>query len=423
MILKFIKKHSWILTAFLAIVLIPQSLTVQSKLEGRLIITGLAIDKQDDKYIITAQAVSPSSGYISGKDSAGIDFVTVSANSIRDGITEIATTTSKVPGMGHLNFLLLGKSLFSEDISSVIDFVVRDSHSDTSVLLLVANNANEEIRKTKEIELGSAIQLRKLFLSKHKMCNGVMTTANQFISNKYNPSHSGVINYLKINLETQNNNYSNNEANGASGLNLGLVSNEQQNNQTTSEAIKQGRIEYTTPIALFANGFYKGELASEKEILGYNMLCCKSKNFIYGYADVNMQNGDTANITMQSKNKKSSLSIEIENGTPKIKIKAKLENNQILEIAPKINSLENYKTQGGYLSVSVKKSIEKQLADAAVAAFESARNQGVDILNACNFLYRHHKKQYDNYFKAHTVEDFLKSAEFCFEIKIGNSTK
>ena len=53
----FIKKHPWILILFLGLFLIPQSLSIQSQLNERLILTGMAVDKGEDGYEVVAQLI------------------------------------------------------------------------------------------------------------------------------------------------------------------------------------------------------------------------------------------------------------------------------------------------------------------------------------------------------------------------------
>ena len=416
---KFIKKHSWILTCFLALVLIPQSLTLQSKLEGRLIITGLAIDKIGEEYQITCQAVSPSSGLISGSDAAGIDFITVTATTIREGITKIAATTTKSPGLGHLNFVVLGESLFNEDLTSITDFIVRDSHTDTSVLLLIAKNANEQIKKTQSLELGSAIQLRKAFLSRHNTNSGTMTIANKFLSSKFDPSSSSAISYLEIEEEpSQNSNE--NELTQNNGQSL-MQTNEQQS--SSEKPIKQGRLKNTLPIALFRDGRFRKVLSSKDEIFGYNMLCGSSKNYISGFDGITQQNGTKAKITLLSKSKKSKISVEIKDNVPNISVNINFSKNEILELIPEENCLDNYKTQQNYLTGEMRQQIEEQIKTKALLAYNAAAENGIDILEAATRLQKYHKKQYDNYFSNHTLDDFLSEAKISITANVSSESK
>ena len=140
MIMRFFKKHIWLLVAFFAIVLFPQSLSLQSKLDGRIIITGLAIDKAENGFLVTAQTISPSSGSTINGGQAEISFFSAQSTTIHEGIKKIAAETGKEAGIAHLNYIVLGSSLFDLDLANILDFVVREEHTDTTVLLLVADN-------------------------------------------------------------------------------------------------------------------------------------------------------------------------------------------------------------------------------------------------------------------------------------------
>ena len=424
--MRFLKKHTWILTAFFAIVLLPQSLTLQSKLDGRIIITGLSIDKIGEKYLVTAQTVSPSSGSIAQGENAGIDFISVETDTIRAGIFELATKVGRTPGLAHLNYVVLGSSLFDENIANVLDFIVREAHTDTSILILVAENAGKEIKKTKDLELGTAITMRKTFLTKQNQSNGVLMVTNEFISNKYNPSSSAIVNYLEIINENESSNEQtsggsqNSQQSNSSSSNSQQTQTESQNNQSTMT--KQARIKYLSPLALFTNGEYKGNLEKTDEIMGYYFASSHSKEIVYGFNQIKYNEVGLAKVTLHCKSKSSTIKCKIENNIPKIKISINLNDNQVVEIISSMpNTLNLYNTQEDYLTSEMKKDIESQIAQYVTATFETCKLKNVDVFNACNKLEKYHKKQFDNYFKTHNLSDFISQAQLEVEVKVGST--
>ena len=142
MIIRFIKKHSWILVLFFAVILFPQSLNIQTKLDGRLLITGLAIDKTDNEYLVTAQALTTGSGVQSKDKSVSMDFFSAKGKTIREAIENLASTSGKGTGVSQINYIIFGSSILSEDVSNVVDFVTRVAQVDTSVMLLVAKDGS-----------------------------------------------------------------------------------------------------------------------------------------------------------------------------------------------------------------------------------------------------------------------------------------
>ena len=410
MIMRFFKKHIWLLVAFFAIVLFPQSLSLQSKLDGRIIITGLAIDKAENGFLVTAQTISPSSGSTINGGQAEISFFSAQSTTIHEGIKKIAAETGKEAGIAHLNYIVLGSSLFDLDLANILDFVVREEHTDTTVLLLVADNAKEEIKKVKNLELGTAVAMRKTFLTKQNQSNGLLMIANQFISNKFNPSCSSIISYLEI-------------ENGEQEQNSDVNSKEGQSSEQSNTNVKKGRIKYMSPIALFRNGYYKGKLQTADEVAGFHFANKHAKQLVWGFENINYKNAEGCKITFQSKKKKVSMKITITDDKPHINMNVTLSNNSILEIILSNNdTLWTYETQKTYLPKEVRSQLEEQIKSNIIKTFQTCKNYGIDIFNSCNKLEQFNKTQFDAYFKNHNLDQYLNDAIFDVNVKIDTAT-
>jgi hypothetical protein len=74
--ISFFKKHLTIFVVILALILIPQSLNIQSELKMRIIITSIGVDYKEDQYAVTAQVVRPQNGSEGGGRTAQLDFLT-----------------------------------------------------------------------------------------------------------------------------------------------------------------------------------------------------------------------------------------------------------------------------------------------------------------------------------------------------------
>lgn len=424
MIVRFLKKHSWIITAFFAIVLFPQSISLQSKLDGRLIITALAIDKLNSGYLVTAQIVSPSSGSIAEGENAGLDYISVSTKTIREAINQLSTRVGKSPGLAHMNCIIMGSSVFDEDVANLLDFIVRESHTDTSMLLLCAKNATQTLKTFKDLELGTAVDLRKTYLSKQRQSNGVLMVTNEFISNKLNPSSTSVLNYIEIETENQNTTQSGQSQSGQSPDQMEGQSSQNGGASSSGTPTKQGRLKYISPIALFKNGMHMGELETENEILGYTISYPHSKQLIYGFENIDIAGQGNCKVTLQSKGKSSKISCKIENGKPVVSIAVSLKQNQVLEIiSPAQDTTPIYKSQKNNLTKSMRKQMEEQIKEMITQTFNKSKSVGVDLYGAATNLYRHHNKDYNAYMKTHTLNDFIADLSANITVKVESSVK
>ena len=72
---RFFKKHVGLIVLLVIILAFPASMSTQARLNMRIIITGLAVDKTDDGYEVTAQIVKTTPGSESSGTGATINFI------------------------------------------------------------------------------------------------------------------------------------------------------------------------------------------------------------------------------------------------------------------------------------------------------------------------------------------------------------
>ena len=87
---QFLRKYIWVFLIIVLALLFPQSLTDQAELNMRMIVTGIAIDYNKDKYNITAQVILPSTKSSSGGINAQISFVNAEGKTISESVQQIS---------------------------------------------------------------------------------------------------------------------------------------------------------------------------------------------------------------------------------------------------------------------------------------------------------------------------------------------
>ena len=122
--INFFKKHISIFVLILALILTPQSLNIQSELKMRIIITAIGVDYAEEQFEVTAQVVRPQNGSEGGGRTAQLDFITTESDSIADALYQLSFLLGKTAGLGHVNTLVLGKSLTESDNVKLKDKVI-----------------------------------------------------------------------------------------------------------------------------------------------------------------------------------------------------------------------------------------------------------------------------------------------------------
>ena len=117
----FLKKHIALFIVIVILLVFPVSLSSQAKLSMRIIVTGLAIDKNENEYEVTAQVVKSTPGTESPGTSASIDFISEKGETVSRALSKLMYRTGKVSAFSHTSFVVMSEDLAKEDATSCLD--------------------------------------------------------------------------------------------------------------------------------------------------------------------------------------------------------------------------------------------------------------------------------------------------------------
>lgn len=425
----FLKKHIGLVILLVIILAFPASMSTQARLNMRIIITGLAIDKTESGYEVTAQIVktAPSSG--AEKSGANIDFVTDTGDSIVSAISKLSYKSGKVAGFSHTNFILIGKEMLEENVLKTLNYFLRDTIIKDSVLLLVAeSSANEEIKKTKDLGLSVGLEIQKVFVYKEKESDGTMTSILSFANKSLNHSKTSVASILSINSDSKNNGQKDSKEGSSKGGESGSSS------QTSSQSGSSGGGESSgssgetggsgqqgseakyfnaiTPLACFVEGKFVGKLESDDEIIGYMFSEKKCIAEDITVDNVSFGNFKNALIGIDVKYKTCDKKIRFEQDTPCLDICIKISNSSIKEIQNDTLN-ENITTEEFEF---LKKKIEEKVSKMVATTFEKSKTFKADIFGAFDIANKFHYKKTKANFE--TMEEFLEKLKLNVEVKV-----
>ena len=432
--ISFFKKHLTIFVVILALILIPQSLNIQSELKMRIIITSIGVDYKEDQYAVTAQVVRPQNGSEGGGRTAQLDFLTTQADSIADALYQISFQLGKTAGLGHINTLVFGKSLIeNEKMLSAIDYFVRDARIPSSTLLLVSESeAKDELKNTSSLELSTAINMQKLFLYKEMSMNGVMMQLEQFLNYHNRIGKSVLISGIKFEDESKKesggDSQGGGQSSGGSSSESGGSSSEGSGGQSSGSGGSSGgggnssnvskRIKYNNSVYMFKDGKMKYKFEGDEYFNGINYLNSKSQ---YGIVHVDGVNDDiytNASVDLYVRDKKVRFSCKFEDGKAKCKMKISTSRNEIAEITDeKGSSVEMYYTEKDFITDALKDKVKEKIISSSMAVYNKAKENGCDILHLGEKLYARHPKQWKEFYEEHG-DDYLNHIDFEIEVAI-----
>lgn len=412
---EFIKKHTWALILIACVIFIPQSFNYQAKLNMRVIVTGLAIDKNQDEYEVTAQVVMPSSGSETGGSGARLDFISETGENIAEGIQRIAYKIGKVAALSHMSFVMVGEDMLEDNLATSLDFFARDAHVAPAVTLLICDGkAKDTITETKNLELSVGLGLQKVFLYKQGSLNGLVMPLEEFINNSFSLSKSSMVSGIVIKEEGKENNKTESASTGSS---LGMGSEEQSG---ASSGDKKARIKFYNDVYYFKNGEYINKLDDEKSILGVFWADLLSNNGDFKVTNVTGGALNKATVGLEFSNKKTTMNVEFKDGKPVFNINIRIKDVQITEILNDDRpNLTIYDGQDEEILRAIEKASKEEIKECVKSAFEKAKLDGVDIFDIAEKAYQTKPKEWKKYYNE-KGENYLKDVELKVNVKIRN---
>lgn len=420
---KFFKKHVALIILLAIVIAFPASMSTQARLNMRIIITGLAIDKTDSGYEVTAQIVKTAPGSGAEKSGATLDYVTDSGDTIVSAISKLSYRSGKVAGFSHTNFILLGKEMLDENLVQTLNFFLRDNLIKDSVLLLIAKDtAKDELKNTKELGLSVGLEIQKVFVYKEKESDGAMTSLVSFVNKSLNHSKTSAVSILSINPESSGSKGQASGGESSGGSSSGQTSGKEGEQMSSSSGSNSGGsgsseeetkfFEALTPLACFVGGEFVGMLENEDEILGYMYANEKCIAEDISLDSLNFGNLKNAKVGIDVKFKKSSKKIRYENNVPCLDICIKISNASIKEIQNDefIHSVSNEEFE--FIKTKTKEQISKTIAK----TFEKSKELKADVFGAFDIANKFHYKKTNKNFD--DMEKFLESLKLNVQVDV-----
>ena len=359
------------------------------------IITAVAIDMEDEEYIVTAQIAVPEAtdtntenqkAQISGKGS------TVGA-----ALKDLGDTSGWFPKLSFCNLILIGENLAKTNVMNALDYFAKTLRvQDSALVVMCEKSAKEILALATPLDNISSFAIQKILLKTIGFNRDIATTdIKTFCSGHYSDSASAYMPVIKC-IKADEPNSEGGESISASGSDKGSQSS---SNSESEKKENSDNLFDATTTALFKNGYKVGEL-DENLSLVFNAFGGSFNGTTIPIDGVPFC-GKTVNYLLTVINKISSVKLSATENDLTLKLNLtlyckiadvntdysedSLSNNAPLP-EPLIEKAENFFTE--YVNELVETSVQTEC----------------DIFKIKEKLYRHNYKQYsrykDNYFSA-----------------------
>lgn len=415
------KKNVGLIIALILIFAFPTSLSNQARLNMRVIVTGLAIDKSDEGFEVTAQIVKTSPGAESGGTSAEVNFLSDTDTTLLGAISKLSYKAGKVASFSHTNFIVIGEELAkSSNLVNCLNYFVRDRIiKNTALILFSEGKASDEIQKTKDVELSVGLGLQKVYLFKERESDGVMHTVLEFLNESSMYSKTTTASTLKLISESEKSSQkegsSSGTETGSSGSSSGSSGGSSDGSESQSSSGSSGEsyqyFEDLSPLVCFVGGEYKGKLEGE-EALGFMFADKHAVSDDFSLENVEIEKLGKVTVGVKMKAKTNKYKIRYENEIPCFDLTVTIEKSEIEEIQAQDPTAQLSESEYTEIKKALKEDINKKVAK----AFEKAKGFGADVFGAYELAYKTKFKETIKYYE--TPEEFLKNLKLNVEVNV-----
>ena len=354
------------------------------------IITAIAIDKEQNEFLVTAQIAVPEA---TDANTENLKTQLVGKGSTVGGaLSDLGDVSGWFPKLAFCNLIILGNSLTENNVIDALDYFAKTLRvQDSALVALAENSAKELLSISTPLDNISSFALQKIMFKTRGFDRDVASTdIKTFCSGHYSKSKSAYMPLIKI-LPSGDESSSSGGSSGSSGgtsqgsgAQNGTKGGGQQDNKKLFDA-------RTT--ALFKDGFKVGEL--DKDLtLTYNA-------FHSNFTGTTIPVEDVVDSNVQ----KSNYLLTVMSSKPKIRIKAD-EKGVHIDLSLKlyckisdhaIDGSTEALAQNTPLPTPLKEKVEKTLERWIEDLIETQKQTECDIFNILENIYRKSNKYYDKY--------------------------
>ncbi len=347
------------------------------------IITAIAIDKENEDYLVTAQIAVPEATDTNSENLKA--QLTGKGSTVGGALKDLGDVSGWFPKLAFCNLILIGNSLSNTNVIEALDYFAKTLRvQDSALVALTEKSAKEVLSSSTPLDNISAFALQKIMLKTQGFDNDVASTdIKTFCVGHYSKNNSSFMPLIKMVPSGEEGVSSSQSGTKSPKTSSGQNSNNEKNKQILYDA---------RSTALFKNGRLVGELDSDLT-LTLNALTENVKGTTIPVDSVLDKNGKHSNYLLTVTGSKKKIKF-IKSEIPTLSV--------ALSLYCKVS---DHAVDGSTDSLSENKPLPKELTDKTRdimrdridKLLKKSIETGCDFLGLNEKLYRSNYKQYSLY--------------------------
>jgi len=401
-------KRTPILVPFLLVMFffVPPALLLQPEVERNAIVAAVGIDKEEDQYSMSFLRFVPQAN---SNYTEQLEVVTCKAKTVSENLEVASVILGKNLNLNHVESIILGQSVLSEDIAKILDFFEREPIVLPGCLLAGTNEkASEVIEAIQSLNDESGLKIEDILRYSEQNFYGRETTLESFYSGYYSPTSTSIIGYVEM-LDGEDN-----------GLNLKESERESSTSETQGNS---GGSQQSSKKSLSNNGklllLKKGKIQSvlsKESVRGLNYVNSNSTKTTLSLTDYDLGDGKLADVIFEIVENTTIMQAKFVNGIPIVNfdIQMKLDLHEVLDkFKDEKQSLEQYD-----LDEKIAGEIEKVVKNEFALSLKILRETKTDPLEIYELLMKTDRKKFNVFLnKLDDKDDFLSFVNFAVNVE------
>lgn len=359
------------------------------------IITAVAIDKDQDGYIVTAQIAVPEATDQNSENRKA--EISGKGKTVGEALKNTGDISGWFPKLAFCNLIILGNGLTEDNVVKVLDYFAKTLRVQDSALVALAEKEGKELLSlSTPLDNISSFALQKILLKNPGFDRDVYSMdIKTFCSGHYSPSKSAfmpMIKVIKSDASDSGQSSSSGQSSGSGSSSQSGSGGSGSSGQSSDGGQKNKNLFDARTTALFLDGIKVGELDPEL-------------TFMFNAFTMPLTDNNVSVDKVPYKNGECNYLLTVLKSNPKIEVSA---NDKTLDVTLKlslyckvsdVNADDNEEalSQNNPLPQPLTKRAKEMLTERTNELVQTSVQTGCDFLKIKEKLYRFNNKQYSKY--------------------------
>lgn len=394
----YLKTHKYFLLLIIVFVtMLPLTIATPAQTDTRAIVTGISVDKKEDKYLLGLQLVSPQSNISNNEN---LQVVEDEGDSFYDCIANLSIKLGKIIGLEHASIIIMGDKMVGEDAMNILDFLYRNYKITMSAILIQCKGEAKKLLETSaELNNNSSSSLQNnLGFNNQIIETANTTTLGTFFNDYYSFSSTSLLSVIETpdQKESEQNGENSSSSGGSGGSSSGEESSSggQSSSSGGGESAVEPLVINNGEGAIFKNGKLV-EIISRDLTKGFTWPQEKTVQGIVKLEDVTDDKFyNHSNVNVKVEHSKTKVNSYIKNDQMIVDVNLKLY-CYVAEIVDNTKKTSKIvELNENYLSEELVSKISEKITELVSASLEYSKTNKIDVFQFYDRFYKHNNKEF-----------------------------